>query len=116
MTKVYEQFEKSFSLTKAYVIVNSQGELQGSFNLKYSSSGMSLIGYLHLYGLEMKRVTVKGCGYDRVSVALNKLAEAYSKEDLKGDDKLFIDALLEINHDFQSFQVYGNGYKFFRAI
>lgn len=116
MTKVYEQFDKSFALTKAYVIVNSKGELQGTFTLKYASSGMSVVAYLHLRGLEMKRVVVKGCGYDRVSVALNKLAEAHNKDELNEDSKAFINALHEINHDFNSWGSYGRGYKFLRAI
>lgn len=116
MTTVYDKFDKHFSQVSAWVIVNEQGEQVGKMAAKYPKDGMGkLYLYLHLYGSEMVQVNVSGCGFDKLSVAIQKAAEAYTKELTFKNDRDFIEALCNVNHDFSAWNKYGT-YKFLQAV
>ena len=121
MTTVYEKHDKHFALVSAWVIVNEQGEKAGTMTAKYPSDGMGkLFLYLHLYGSEMVQVSVSGCGFDKLSVAIQKAGDSYVKNNL-GNDKLnvqdldFLQALCNVNYDFSTWNKYGT-YKFLQAV
>ena len=121
MTTVYEKHDKHFAKVSAWVIINEQGEKTGAMSVKYPNDGMGkLYLYLHLYGLEMVQVSVSGCGFDKLSVAVQKAADTYVKQNL-GNDKLnvkdldFLQALCNVDHDFSDWNKYAT-YKFLRAI
>lgn len=116
MTTVYDKFDKHFALVSAWVIVNDQGEQVGKMSAKYPKDGIGkLYLYLHLHGLEMVQVSVSGCGFDKLSVAIQKAAEAYTKELTFKNDRDFIEALCNVNHDFSAWNKYGT-YKFLQAV
>lgn len=117
MTTVYDKFDKHFAQTSAWVIVNEQGEQVGKMVAKYPKDGMGkLYLYLHLHGSEMVQVSVSGCGFDKLSVAVQKAAEAYKyPTEIKNNDFDFIEALKQVNHDFSNWNNYGS-YKFLQAI
>ena len=116
MTTVYEKHDKHFAKVSAWVIVNEQGEKVGTMSAKYPNDGMGkLYLYLHLYGSEMVQVSVSGYGFDKLSVAIQKAAEAYRKDLTFKNDRDFIEALKQVNHDFSDWNTYAT-YKFFRAI
>lgn len=116
MTTVYDKFDKHFAQVSAWVIVNEQGEQVGKMAAKYPNDGMGkLYLYLHLHGSEMVQVSVSGCGFDKLSVAIQKAAEAYRKDLTFKNDRDFIKALKEINHDFSNWNKYGT-YKFLQAV
>ena len=117
MTTVYGKFDKHFAQVSAWVIVNEQGEQVGKMSAKYPKDGMGkLYLYLHLYGSEMVQVNVSGCGFDKLSVAIQKAAEAYEyPTEIKNKDFDFIEALKQVNHDFSAWNKYGT-YKFLQAI
>ena len=116
MTTVYDKFDKHFAQASAWVIVNEQGEQVGKMAAKYPKDGMGkLYLYLHLHGSEMVQVSVSGCGFDKLSVVIQKAGEAYSKDLTFKNDRDFIAALKQVNHDFSDWNKYGT-YKFFRAI
>lgn len=116
MTTVYEKHDKHFAKASAWVIVNEQGEKAGTMSAKYPSDGMGkLFLYLHLHGSEMVQVSVSGCGFDKLSVAIQKAANAYTNELTFKNDRDFIEALKQVNHDFSDWNKYGT-YKFLRAI
>lgn len=118
MSTVYDKFDKHFALVSAWVIVNEQGEQVGKMSAKYPKDGMGkLYLYLHLYGSEMVQVSVSGCGFDKLSVAVQKAAETMLK---KREEKIlnetsFLLALSEVNHDFSNWNKYGT-YKFLQAV
>lgn len=121
MTTVYNSFDKHFALVSAWVITNEQGDQVGKMSAKYPKDGMGkLYLYLHLYGSEMVQVSVSGCGFDKLSVAIQKAADLYVKNNL-GNDKLniqdldFLQALYKVNHDFSTWNKYGT-YKFLQAV
>ena len=121
MTTVYDKFDKHFTQASAWVIVNEQGEQVGKMAAKYPKDGMGkLYLYLHLHGSEMVQVSVSGCGFDKLSVAIQKAADSFVKKNL-GNDKLnsqdlnFIQALCDIDHDFSTWDMYST-YKFMQAI
>ena len=121
MTTVYDKFDKQFAQTSAWVIVNEQGEQVGKMAAKYPKDGMGkLYLYLHLHGSEMVQVSVSGCGFDKLSVAIQKAGDSYVKMNM-GNDKLnvqdldFLQALCNVNHNFSTWNKYGT-YKFFQAI
>lgn len=121
MTTVYEKHNKHFAKVSAWVIINKQGEKTGTMSAKYPNDGMGkLFLYLHLHGSEMVQVSVSGCGFDKLSVAVQKAADTYVKQNL-GNDKLnvqdldFLQALCNVEHGFSDWNTYGT-YKFLRAI
>ena len=121
MTTVYAKFDKHFAQASAWVIVNEQGEQVGKMSAKYPKDGIGkLYLYLHLYGSEMVQVSVPGCGFDKLSVAIQKAGDNYVKKNI-GNDKLnvhdldFLQALCNVNHNFSDWNKYGT-YKFFQAI
>ena len=116
MNTVYDKFDKHFAQASVWVIVNEQGEQVGKMAAKYPKDGMGkLYLYLHLYGSEMVQVSVSGCGFDKLSVAIQKAGEVYSKGLTFKNDRDFIEALKQVNHDFSNWNKYGT-YKFFQAI
>ena len=116
MTTVYNKFDKHFAQVNAWIIVNEQCEQVGKMSAKYPKDGMGkLYLYLHLYGSEMVQVSVSGYGFDKLSVAIQKAAEAYRKDLTFKNDRDFIEALKQVNHDFSDWNTYAT-YKFFRAI
>ena len=116
MTTVNNKFDKHFAQASAWVIVNEQGEQVGKMVAKYPKDGMGkLYVYLHLHGSEMVQVSVSGCGFDKLSVAIQKSGEAYGKGLTFKNDRDFIEALKQVNHDFSSWNKYGT-YKFLQAI
>ena len=117
MSTVYDKFDKHFAQVSAWVIVNEQGEQVGKMGAKYPKDGMGkLYLYLHLYGSEMVQVSVSGCGFDKLSVAIQKAATDYKyPTEIKNNDFDFIEALKQVNHDFSNWNKYGT-YKFFQAI
>lgn len=118
MTTVYDKFDKHFAQVSAWVIVNEQGEQVGKMGAKYPKDGMGkLYLYLHLYGSEMVQVSVSGCGYDKLSVAIQKAGETILKkrEEKTLNETSFLLALSEVNHDFSNWNKYGT-YKFLQAV
>lgn len=116
MTTTCEKHDKHFAKVEAWVIVNEQGEKTGTMSIKLPSDGMGkLFLYLHLHGSEMVQVSVSGCGFDKRSVAIQKAAEAYTKDLTFKNDRDFIEALKLVNHDFDRFNKYGE-YRFLQAI
>lgn len=118
---VYDKHAKHFAQVSAYVIIDNEGDQKGTMSVKYPKDGMGkLYLYLHLHGLEMVQVSVSGCGFDKLSVAVQKAADTYVKQNL-GNDKLnvqdldFLQALCNVNHDFSTWNKYGS-YKFLQAI
>ena len=121
MATVYEKHDKHFSQVSSLVIVKEQGEEVGKMAAKYPKDGMGkLCLYLHLYGSEMVQVSVSGYGFDKLSVAIQKSADTYVKQNL-GNDKLnvkdldFLQALCNVNHDFSNWNKYAT-YKFLQAV
>ena len=116
MTTVYDKQAKHFSKVSADVIIDNEGNQKGTMQVKYPNEGMGkLFLYLHLYGSTMVQVSVSGCGFDKLSVAIQKAAEAYTKDLTFKKDRDFIEALKQINHDFERFNKYGE-YRFLQAI
>ena len=116
MTTVYDKQAKHFSKVSADVIIDNEGNQKGTMQVKYPNEGMGkLFLYLHLYGSTMVQVSVSGCGFDKLSVAIQKAAEAYTKDLTFKNDRDFIEALKQINHDFERFNKYGE-YRFLQAI
>lgn len=116
MTTVYDKFDKHFAQVSAWVIVNEQGEQVGKMSAKYPKDGMGkLYLYLHLYGSEMVQTSVSGCGFDKLSVAIQNAAIDYTKDLESDNDRDFIEALKQVNHDFSNWNTYGT-YKFLQAI
>lgn len=117
MTKsVYDQNAKHFALVSAWVIVNEQGEKVGTMSAKHPNDGIGrLYLYLHLHGSRMVQVSVSGCGYDKLSVAIQNAAIDYTKDLDCENDRDFIEALKQVNHNFSDYNTYGK-YKFLRAI
>lgn len=120
-TSVYDKHSKHFAQVSAYVIIDSEGTQKGTMSIKYPKDGAGkLYLYLHLHGLQMVQVSVSGCGFDKLSVAVQKAADTYVKQNL-GNDKLnvqdldFLKALCNVNHDFDRFNNYGT-YKFLQAL
>lgn len=115
MTTSYDKFDKHFALVSAWVIVNEQGDQVGKMAAKYPKDGMGkLYLYLHLHGSQMVQVSVSGCGFDKLSVAVQKAAEAYTNDLTFKNDRDFIEALKQVNHDFSTWNKYGT-YKFLQA-
>ena len=121
MNTVYNKFDKHFAQASAWVIVNEQGDQVGKMAAKYPKDGMGkLYLYLHLYGSEMVQASVSGCGFDKLSVAIQKAGDSYVKMNI-GNDELnvqdldFLQALCNVNHDFSTWNKYGT-YKFLQAI
>ena len=120
MTTVYDKINKHFAQASAWVIVNEQGEQFGNMAAKYPKDGMGkLYLYLHLYGSEMVQVSVSGCGFDKLSVAIQKAGDTYVKKNLekltKTEECDFLQALCNIDHDFSTWNKYGS-YKFLQAV
>lgn len=120
-TSVYDKHAKHFSQVSAYVIIDSEGTQKGTMSIKYPKDGAGkLYLYLHLYGSEMVQVSVSGCGFDKRSVAVQKAADMYVKQNL-GNDRLsvqsldFLQALCNVNHDFSTWNKYGT-YEFLQAL
>jgi len=120
-TSVYDKHDKHFAQVSAYVIIDSEGNQKGTMSVKYPKEGMGkLYLYLHLYGSQMVQVSVSGCGFDKLSVAVQKAGDQYVKQNL-GNDKLsvqdlnFLQDLCEVNHDFDRFNKYG-AYRFLQAV
>lgn len=116
MNTVYDKLDKHFAQVSAWVIVNEQGEQVGKMAAKYPKDGIGkLYLYLHLHGSEMVQVGVSGCGFDKLSVAIQKAGEAYRKDLTFKNDRDFIKALCNVNHDFSNWNKYGT-YKFLQAV
>lgn len=116
MTTVYDKFDKHFAQISAWVIVNEQGEQVGKMAAKYPKDGMGkLFLYLHLYGSPMVQVSISGFGFDKLSVAVQKAAEAYTKDLTFKNARDFIKALKQVNHDFSTYNKYGE-YRFLQAV
>ena len=121
MTTVYAKFDKQFAQASAWVIVNEQGDQVGKMAAKYPKDGMGkLYLYLHLYGSEMVQVSVSGCGFDKLSVAVQKAGDSYVKMNIGNgsmniQDLDFLQALCNVNHDFNSWNKYGE-YRFLQAV
>lgn len=120
MTSVYDKQAKHFSKVSAFVIINKEGDQKGTMQVKYPNDGMGkLFLYLHLHGTEMVQVSVSGCGFDKLSVAVQKAADAYVKKHLdmiKDVETLdFLQALCNVNHDFERWNKYGE-YRFLQAV
>ncbi|QXM18513.1 hypothetical protein Phab24_id067 [Acinetobacter phage Phab24] len=120
-TSVYDKHSKHFDQVSAYVIIDNEGDQKGTMTVKYPKDGMGkLYLYLHLHGSEMVQVSVSGCGFNKLSVAVQKAADVYVKQNL-GNDKLnvqdldFLKALCYVNHDFSAWNKYGS-YKFLQAL
>lgn len=120
-TSVYDKHAKHFAQVSAYVIIDNECNQKGTMSVKYPKDGAGkLYLYLHLYGSQMVQVSVSGCGFDKLSVAVKKAADTYVKQNL-GNDKLtvqdldFLKALCNVNHDFNRFNKYGE-YRFLQAI
>ncbi len=118
---VYDKHSKHFAQVAAYVIIDSEGNQKGTMSVKYPKDGMGkLYLYLHLYGSQMVQVSVSGCGFDKLSVAVQKAADQYVKQNL-GNDKLavqdldFLQDLCDVDHDFDRFNKYGE-YRFLQAV
>lgn len=121
MTTVYDKHAKHFALVSAYVIIDNEGNQKGTMSVKYPKDGAGkLYLYLHLQGSTMVQVNVSGCGFDKLSVAVQKAADTYVKQNL-GNDKLnvqdldFLQALCIVNHDFSVWNKYGE-YRFLQAV
>ena len=117
MISVYDKHSKHFAQVSAYVIIDNEGNQKGTMAVKYPKDGMGkLYLYLHLHGSQMVQVSVSGCGFDKLSVAVQKAAEAYKyPTEIKNNDFDFIEALKLINHDFDRFNKYGE-YRFLQAV
>ena len=116
MATSYNNFERHFAQVSAWVIVDEQGEQVGKMGAKYPKDGMGKLNlYLHLSGTEMVQVSVSGCGFDKLSVAIQKAAGAYQKDLTFKNDRDFIAALKQVNHDFSTYNKYGT-YTFLQAI
>lgn len=116
MTTVYDKFDKHFTLVSAWVIVNEQGDQVGKMAAKYPKDGMGkLYLYLHLHGSKMVQVSVSGCGFDKLSVAICNAAMDYAKDLESKNDRDFIESLKQVNHNFSTWNKYGS-YKFLQAI
>lgn len=116
MTTSYEKHDKHFAKVSAWVIINDQGEKTGTMSVKHPNDGMGkLFLYLHLHSSEMVQVSVSGCGFDKLSVAIQNAATEYTKDLTFKNDRDFIEALKQVNHDFSDWNTYGT-YKFLRAI
>lgn len=116
MTTAYEKHDKHFAKVSAWVIINDQGEKTGAMSVKHPNDDMGkLFLYLHLHGSEMVQVSVSGCGFDKLSVAIQNAATEYTKDLTFKNDRDFIEALKQVNHDFSDWNTYGT-YKFLRAI
>ena len=116
MTTVYDKQAKHFSKVSAYAIIDNEGNQKGTMQVKYPNDGMGkLFLYLHLYGSTMVQVSVSGCGFDKLSVAIQKAGEAYSKDLTFKNDRDFIEALKQVNHDFSTYNKYGE-YRFLQAV
>ena len=115
-TSVYDKHSKHFAQVSAYVIIDNEGDQKGTMSVKYPKDGMGkLFLYLHLYGSQMVQVSVSGCGFDKLSVAVQKAANEYTKEITFKNDRDFIEALKLVNHDFYRFNKYGE-YRFLQAV
>lgn len=121
MTTVYDKHSKHFAQVSAYVIIDSEGNQKGTMSAKYPKDGMGkLYLYLHLHGSQMVQVSVSGCGFDKLSVAVQKAADQYVKQNL-GNDKLtvqdldFLQALCYVDHNFDRFTKYDE-YRFLQAV
>ena len=115
-TSVYDKHAKHFSQVSAYVIIDSEGTQKGTMSIKYPKDGAGkLYLYLQLHGSTMVQVSVSGCGFDKLSVAIQKAAEAYTKELTFKNDRDFIEALKLVNHDFSTWNKYGT-YEFLQAL
>ena len=120
MNTVYNKFDKHFAQASAWVIVNEQGDQVGKMAAKYPKDSMGkLYLYLHLYGSERVQVSVSGCGFDKLSMAIQKAGDGYVKKNLgkltKAEECDFLQALCNVNHDFSSWNNYGT-YKFLQAV
>lgn len=120
MTTVYDKQAKHFSKVSAYVIIDNEGNQKGTMQVKYPNDGMGkLFLYLHLYGSTMVQVSVSGCGFDKLSVAVQKAGDTYVKKNLekltKTEECDFLQALCNVNHDFSNWNKYGT-YKFLQAV
>ena len=116
MTTVYEKQVKHFSKVSAYVIIDNEGDQKGTMQVKYPNDGMGkMFLYLHLHGSTMVQVSVSGCGFDKLSVAVQNAAEAYQTDLTFKNDRDFIKALKQVNHNFKQFNKYGE-YRFLQAI
>lgn len=122
MTTVYEKHDKHFAHVSAWVILNEQGDKVGTMSAKYPKDGIGkLYLYLHLHGTEMVQVSISGCGFDKLSVAVQKAADTYVKKHLGAEKGLSVNdldclqALCYVNHDFSDWNKYGT-YRFIRAI
>lgn len=115
-TSVYDKHSKHFAQVSAYVIIDNEGNQKGTMSVKYPKDGMGkLFLYLHLHGSQMVQVSVSGCGFDKLSVAVQKAAEAYTNDLTFKNDRDFIEALKLVDHDFDRFNKYGE-YRFLQAI
>lgn len=118
---VYDKHSKHFAQVSAYVIIDNECNQKGTMSVKYPKDGAGkLYLYLHLYGSQMVQVSVSGCGFDKLSVAVQKAADTYVKQNL-GNDKLtvkdldFLQALCNVCHNFSTWINYGD-YRFLQAI
>jgi len=115
-TSVYDKHSKHFAQVSAYVIIDNEGNQKGTMSVKYPKDGMGkLYLYLHLHGSQMVQVSVSGWGFDKLSVAVQKAAEAYTTDLTFKNDRDFIEALKFVNHDFDRFNKYGE-YRFLQAV
>lgn len=118
---VYDKHSKHFAQVSAYVIIDNEGNQKGTMSVKYPKDGIGkLFLYLHLHGTPMTQVSVSGCGFDKLSVAVQKAGDQYVKQNL-GNDELtvqdldFLQALCHVNHYFDRFNKYGE-YRFLQAV
>ena len=114
---VYEKHAKHFQLVRAYCVINVQGEHIGNITFKYPKNGYGkLFGYLQLFGSQIENTWVAGCGYDKLSTCVNKLADEYlvtNKENLTENQ---VDFLLNLKENHFNSNKDFNGFKIFQVL
>lgn len=74
MTDIYDQHDKAFAQTSAWVVVKD-GERVATVAIKHPRDGAGrLTAYVHWLGTEMVRGTASGGGYDKASAAIAQAA------------------------------------------
>lgn len=85
MPDIYEQHEKHFNLTKAFVVTDITGERVATIAIKYPRDGAGrLYAYVHAIGIPMVRGSANGYGYDKRSAAI---AHAIGQLKLRSNDE-----------------------------
>lgn len=82
MSDIYEQFEKAFARTAAFVILRD-GVPVGKAAIRYPADGAGRLWfYLHPYGSPMVRGSATGGGYDKATAAAYAAARLLESSDV----------------------------------